>query len=131
MPGYFASRSNPAGNAGRWGLDIYGTEGIVTIRMASVPEIRVLQSPSWTGKEADWQPLPDAPEVSFDNRVGYYKPIVDGLIAAIESGNEPLASLKDGRNALEMVQAAFACPKNGGRVEMPLKEREHPLANWS
>jgi predicted dehydrogenase len=131
---FFATVKNRDGNQGRWGLDIYGTKGVVTIRMAAVPEVYVLSSPSWApdGKGGQWEPLPDVPQVSFRNpRIGHYEPIVDNLIESIERGRDPLTSLSAGRDALAMVQAVFETCVRGGRVTFPLQERSHPLKRWT
>jgi len=131
--GYFDSIKNPHGNQGRWGLDIYGTKGVVTIRMDSAPRVHVLPNPSWApaGKDVGWEPLPGAPDVSFSHRhVGHYAPIIDDLMASIEEDREPSVSINAGRDALAMVQAVFAAPLHSGRVAFPLKNRSHPLKRW-
>jgi predicted dehydrogenase len=130
--GYFASTRNQQGNGGRWGLDVYGSRGIVTIRQdgQGVPEVYLLRDPTWApgGKSVKWETLPDAPVVEYTRpEVERNAPIVDDLIAAVREKRRPAVSLQDGRDSLEMVQAVYAAYFQGGRVELPLKNRRHPL----
>lgn len=126
---YFSTVKNTGTNPQKWGLEIYGTDGIVTIRFTPVPTVHVLEDATWTpgATGAEWKPLPNMPEVQIVGGAGQYKPIVDDLIAAIEQDREPEVSIKDGRAALAMVQAVWEAPLHGGRVSMPLEHREHPL----
>jgi len=128
--GHFASTSNRDGNGGRWGLDIFGSKGIVTIRLDRRFDICLLRDPAWApgGKDLRWQPLPDAPAVEIRRpELENYLPIVDDLIAAIGEDRRPKTSLQDGRDSLEMIQAVHEAYLNGGRAVMPLKQRDHPL----
>jgi len=132
--GYFSSQKNSHGNQGRWGLDIYGTQGMVTIRTNHIARAAWLPDPSWaTGKDRPaWRPLPGAPIVEpGPSEVWYYAPIVTDLIEAIEMDREPRTSLADGRAALEMTQAVFESHIQGGQpVRFPLSQRDHPLKRW-
>lgn len=130
---HFASVKNADGNKDRWGMEIYGTRGVVSIRMSEIPRVHYLQDASWApdNSEAEWQPLPGAPEPArVDSPVWHYKPIVDDLIAAIESGRAPRVSLEDGRAATAMIQSVWESHVQGAPVQFPLERREHPLANW-
>ena len=129
LVGHFATTKNRDGNGGRWGLDIYGSKGIVTIRQDAGPRVRLWRQASWDPeKEIGWEPLPGAPGTELANpEVDRYAPIVNDLIAAIEENRRPRVSLQDGRDSLEMIQAVYAAHFAGGRVELPLKERRHPL----
>lgn len=134
IPGYFASMKAQEGNTGRYGLNVYGTKGMATIRMDSKPRVFYIADPSWApgGKDLAWQPLPDVPETPPREpaQVAHYAPIIDDLILAIEEDRQPMVSLNDGLTATEMIQAVFEAPLHGGRVELPLKERSHPLTRW-
>jgi predicted dehydrogenase len=127
--GYFASVKNSDGDPQKWGVELYGTGGIVTIRYTPVPTIHVLLDPTWTPGATNkaWEPLLDMPEVTIEGKVDQYKPIIDDLIAAIQEDREPAVSIKDGREALAMVQAVWEAPLHGGRVALPLEQRDHPL----
>lgn len=134
IPGSFASKKNQTGFPGRWGIDFYGTHGIATIRMTTLPQIAYIEEPSWApaGRSSEWQRLPDRPRIERREplQVSHYAPIIDDLIAAIEEDREPMVNLEDGRLATEMIQAVFEAPLHGGRVDLPLTAREHPLPRW-
>jgi predicted dehydrogenase len=132
LTAYFASVKAPSGNTDRWGLDIYGTGGIMTIRYTAKPTVHVLRDPTWTpgATGAAWELPPDMPEVALRGPVDHYRPIIDDLIAAIEEDREPEVSIKHGRDAQAMVQAVWEAPLHGGRVAMPLERRDHPLGRW-
>ncbi len=128
--GYFATTKNEGGNGGRWGLDIYGSKGIVTIRQDSAPVVFLLRDPAWApgGKAIAWEPLPGAPDFKVKNAaLENYAPIISDLIDAIHEDRRPRVSLQDGRDSLEMIQAVYEAHLSGGRVALPLKERVHPL----
>jgi predicted dehydrogenase len=69
--------------------------------------------------------LPDANGAHAGNQL-----IVRDLLAAVESGAEPLASGHNARAALEMILAVYESHAAGQRVSLPLAERTHPLARW-
>ncbi len=131
--GQFSSVKGAEGGGGRWGLDIYGTRGIVTIRMTPIPQVRLFASPNWTGDDSSsgWTSIPDEPAIDVGTSpVGHYKPIVDDLIESIQQDRDPFTDLLAGRNALEMYQAAFESVVSGGRVSIPLSRLDHPLKRW-
>lgn len=134
IPGYFASVKNTENFPGRWGINVYGTQGIATMRMGPVPQVAYIEEPSWApaGKDSVWKRLPDSPNVEAREpaKVAHYAPIIDDLINAIAEDRQPAVSLRDGLNATEMIQAVFEAPLHGGRVAMPLEQRTHPLLRW-
>jgi predicted dehydrogenase len=116
---------------GRWGLDVYCTEGVVLIRFESggATQVRMLRDPSWSPgfAKANFDPLPDAPPPEIDKSSAVrYAPIINDLLAAIGENRRPEVSLQDGRAALEMVVAIYAAHLRG-RVTLPLQDRKHPL----
>jgi predicted dehydrogenase len=131
--GHFDSVKNPEGNGGRFGLDVFGSRGVISIRYGALPTVHWLDDPAWAPglSGAAWKPLPGAPDFAFGNEVlERNKCLVDDLIAAIEQDRRPAVSLQDGRTAQEMVQAVNEAHIRGGRVTMPLIERVHPLKRW-
>ncbi len=131
VKGYFASTTSSDGNGGRWGLDIFGSRGIVSIRPDSQPMVGLLREPSWVpfGRNRNWEALPGAPaELASPNpRAARYAPIVDDLLLAIQENREPKVSLRDGLASLEMLQAVYQSHLREARVPFPLKNRAHPL----
>jgi predicted dehydrogenase len=114
----------------RWGLDLYGNRGIITIRQKVVPTISWLDDASWapgiSGKT--WQPVPGLPDFKIeDESRERHKYIVDELLLAIEENRAPAVSLRDSLLAHEMIQAAFQSHFDGKRLPIPLEKRTHPL----
>jgi len=136
VAGYFSSMKTRDGNGGRWGLEVHGSQGIIGIRMDVNPAVHLLRDPSWapgdSGKQ--WEPLPSPPAERIDladERRQRHMFIVNDLMAAIEEDRKPRYSLQDGRASYEMIQAVFEAYVQGGRVAMPLENRDHPLKRWT
>jgi len=127
--GYFDSMLNPDGNGGRFGIDIYGSRGVLSIRIPhgdSTVRVQWLEDSTWS--DGGWKPLPDAPRVVMkDPHRERNRIITDDLIAAIEEDRRPVFSVHDGLASWEMTQAVFESCVQGGRVDIPLTSRKHPL----
>jgi predicted dehydrogenase len=134
--GHFDSMKNPDGNGGRFGIDIYGTRGVVSIRVLPddlAVRVQWFEGSLWApvGKGGGWKPLPDAPVVEVkDPHRERNRIITDDLIAAIEEDRRPAISVQDGLASWEMIQAVFESCVQGGRVAIPLANRSHPLKRW-
>jgi hypothetical protein len=134
---YFGSRKGMGGNPSRFGLQIYGSKGIVEILTGHLPAAYFLPDPSWSPgrSKATWQPITSA-------GVGVAEPLKDGglgggnvlavrdLMAAIEEDRQPECNMYEGRTTVEMITAVFASHRAGGPVTLPLKERGNALAGW-
>lgn len=134
VAGHFGSAWTREGAGGRWGVDLYGTKGIITIRMGTIPDVYWIDCPTWApgGTDAEWKRLPDAPEFTMDDQATErHKIIVDDLLAAIKEDRQPAVSLADGVGAQEMIQAVFESHVQGKPVAFPLENRSHPLKRWS
>lgn len=130
ITGYFATTRNADGNGGRWGLDIHGSKGVVTLRMNGAVVAGLLPSPAWApkGEPLKWEPVPECPEDTLTPKPAMrYSPIVDDMLVAAREGRRPRVSLHDGRQAQEMVQAVYESYVQGRKVALPLAERTHPL----
>ncbi len=128
--GYFASVKTQEGLGGRWGLDILGSKGMVTIRQNGGARIALFRSPTWAPSKiaSAWETIPGAPVTTPANpEAERYLPIVQDVIAKIGKPEQPTISLHDARASMEMIQAVYAAHLGGGRVALPLKERKHPL----
>jgi predicted dehydrogenase len=119
----FETHRNQRDPTRRFGLDIYGSEGIIAIRSNGVYRYPYPV------------PVPDDPEVRWE-RIGSlegWNPqqrIVEDLIAAVEEDREPVSSGADGRAALEMILAVYESQRTGGRVRFPMENRSHPLITY-
>ncbi|MBI1914608.1 MAG: Gfo/Idh/MocA family oxidoreductase [Planctomycetes bacterium] len=118
----------------RFGLEICGSKGVVRLTTGSLPAAYFLDDPSWfSGRsKAAWQEITSAglglPEPRKDAGLGLGNEwIARDLIEAIEKDRQPLGSMYDGRAALEMILAVYESHRLRGRVELPLKNRQHPL----
>ena len=118
----------------RFGLTVHGTKGVVQMTTGSLPPVYFLDDPSWfPGRsKKGWQEVTSngvgKPETIKDNGLGLGNIwIVKDLIAAVEQDRQPLGSVYDARAALEMILAVYESHRAGGPVELPLKERRHPL----
>jgi predicted dehydrogenase len=135
VTGTFGTLKAKDGAGKRFGLHIFGTRGVIAVGTGSLPPAYWLDDPAWGNgtTKATWQPITSA-------GVGQPEPLKDGgldlgnrwiaadLIDAIEKDREPVGSLRDGRAALEMILAAYESHKLERPVELPLKNRRHPLA---
>jgi predicted dehydrogenase len=131
---YFSSVRNQAGNPSRFGLQIYGSKGIVEILTGHLSPTRFLPDSSWSpGRSgAQWVDVSSA-------GIGVTEPLKDGglhagnllavedLMAAIEEDRQPEGSVYEARSATEMIVAVFESQRAGGRVKLPLKNRQNPL----
>lgn len=130
--GTFASAKNNGGNsAARWGVDLCGSKGVVSLRPDYLDSAGYFPEPAWgrSAQNVQWQPLPDAPSAELESvEAETYRPITVDLIQAIRRDRKPTVSLQDGRDALEMVQAVYASHFKAARVALPLKDRIHPIA---
>jgi predicted dehydrogenase len=142
VSGYFASvadrsmgtdkQTAPPGS--RFGLQLFGTRGVIHLTTGSLPAIHFCEDPSWSpGRSgAQWKPITsaglDQPEPLKDTGASLANVlIVKDLITAIEQDTQPLGSIYDGRAALEMILAVYESHRLRASVELPLKNRKHPL----
>jgi predicted dehydrogenase len=132
--GTFGTHRARHGVGQRFGLSVYGTRGIVQMNTGSLPPVWFLDDPSWTPakSKANWQEMSSAgvgkPEPLKAAGLGPGNEwIVKDLIEAIEKDRQPQGSMYDGRAALEMILAVYESHRLKGPVELPLKNRQHPL----
>jgi predicted dehydrogenase len=131
---YFGSTRGMAGSPSRFGLQIYGSGGIIEIVTGHLPQAKLLEDSSWSpGRSgAAWQDITSA-------GVGVAEPMKDGglhagnvaavndLIASIEENRQPLCNVYEARGIVEMISAVFESHRLGARVPLPLANRQNPL----
>jgi predicted dehydrogenase len=133
--GYFSTHRARHGAAKRFGLQLFGTKGILTMTTGALPEVWFVEDPSWQPgrSKAPWQRLTsagiDKPETLSDpgHALGNRLSALD-LIRAIETDTQPKGSMYDGRAALEMILAVYESHRLNAPVSLPLKNRTHPLS---
>jgi len=136
--GYFSTHRTRHGAAKRFGLQVYGSRGILTMTTGAVPEIWFVEDPSWQPgrSKVQWKRISSAgidkpetlkyPGLDYGNRL-----IALDLIRAIETDTQPKGGMYDGRAALEMILAIYESHRLKSAVELPLKNRMHPLSMLS
>jgi predicted dehydrogenase len=131
---YFGSRRGTGGGNGRFGVQIFGSKGVVEILTGHLPSVQFLPDPAWSPgrSRAHWIPVSSA-------GIGKPEPLQEGgldggnvlavkdLLDAIENDRHPECSVYEGRTTIEMIAAVFESHRLGGPVTMPLKKRENPL----
>lgn len=129
---YFGSRRQAAGD--RFGVQIFGSEGVIEILTGHLPSAQILQDPAWSpGRSGKaWVPISSA-------GIGQPEPLRDGglhggnvlacldLIAAIEEDRLPECNLYEARMTIEMISAVFESHRLGGPAQFPLRHRGNPL----
>ncbi len=132
--GSFASTRAKHGAGSRFGLHALGTKGVIQLTTGGLPAVHFLEDPSWSPgrSKAAWQEITSAgvaqPEPIKDGSLAQGNLwIVKDLLEAIEKDRQPLGSVYDARAALEMILAVYESHCLKGPVELPLKNREHPL----
>ncbi len=122
------------GSPSRFGLQIYGSRGVIEIVTGHLPACKILLDPSWSpGRSGTaWQNITSA-------GIGNDEPLKDAglhggnllavkdLISAIEEDRQPQGSVYEARGATEMILAIFEAQRLGRQVKLPLENRKHPL----
>ncbi len=130
--GFFGSRRGAGG--GRFGLQLFGSKGVIEILTGYLPDVYLLSDPNWSPGRSrqQWVPVSSA-------GLGKPEPLADGglhagniaacrdLIAAIREDRQPEANIHEGRLTVEMIAAAFESQRQGRPVSIPLEQRENPL----
>lgn len=131
----FDSVRKAGGEPTRFGLQIFGSKGILELYPGYPGDVCFLPAPSWspgrTGRK--WLPVTsagvDKPEPLKGGGLdaGNVAAVKD-LIAAIEGDRPPECHLGEVRAATEMIVAVFESHRLGGPVAFPLRNRQNPLA---
>lgn len=114
-----------------YGVDVLGTRGQLAVRASGHVDQSLWHLPRpMEGRPADlgdWQAV-DLSDLGSESPVAR---MYRGLAAAIAQHAEPPGSGEQGRWAFEMIMAIYQSHREGGRrVELPLKDRRHPLEMW-
>jgi predicted dehydrogenase len=132
--GYFDSIRRAGSNPPRFGLTIYGAQGVIDMSPGYLGPAYLLSDPSWSpGKSGKgWVPISSAgvgkPEPLADTGLhGGNLLAVSDLISAIEANREPEVNMYEGWTTIEMITAVFASQCQGTPVKFPLASRENPL----
>jgi predicted dehydrogenase len=128
--GTFVSREKNQTAAGPWGLELIGSKGSARILTQLVPKIYFKKPGAWTGdgNVSEWRLWADDPLTKLHNaEQSANERVVSDWLAAIAENREPVCGGDAATRALEMAMAVFSAGLTRGRVDFPLKNREHPL----
>jgi predicted dehydrogenase len=130
---YFDSRRNAAG--GRFGVQLFGSRGVIEILTGHLPSVSLLQDPAWSPARSGrrWVPVTTAginqPEVLPDGGLlaGNILACRD-LMESIQEDRHPECSMYEGRWTVEMICGVFESHRVKKPVALPLENRVHPLS---
>lgn len=134
--GYFGSQRRAGGGDGRFGVQIFGSRGVIEVLTGYLPSVKLLEDAAWSpGRSgAKWKNVTtagvDEPE-PLKPEGGPLHPgnvvAMNDLLDAIERQREPKCGPTEARATVEMISAVFESHRVGGPVDMPLANRRHPL----
>ncbi|WP_437204893.1 Gfo/Idh/MocA family protein [Planctomicrobium sp. SH664] len=132
---YFASRRGNNTKGERFGLQIFGTEGIVEIMSGFQSSVQILADRNWSpGRSGKtWEVVEEAeltdidPALAASLKNGNVVAVLD-LLAAIREDRDPRCGPDDGRATLEMIHGVFESHRLQRPVTLPLENRRHALS---
>lgn len=132
--GHFASHRNMAGRPSRFGLMIYGSQGVIEMPAGFLETAWLLKDSHWSSgpTKSKWQPISSGglnePETRSDRGyAGGHPAAVNDLLDAIQSDRPPKCGAKEARAATEMILAVWESHRQNAPVKFPLENRKHPL----
>jgi len=135
ITGFFGSKRNMAARPTRFGLQVYGSKGIIEMQSGYLSPAFILRDASWSpGRTgSNWETITSAgigqPEPRKDGSyAGGHIAAIKDLMHSVEETDETMCSASDSRGIIEMIAAVFESQRVGGRVELPLKTRVNPLS---
>ena len=136
ITGYFASHRVAGGSPSRFGVQVFGTEGVLEYLTGHPGECWVLQDRAWSpGRSGkNWVRVSSA-------GVGHEEPLpktglhggnvlaVNDLLDCIaDPDRQPRCSMYDARWTVEMIAGVFESHRLQQSVSLPLKSRANPLS---
>lgn len=132
--GHFGSRRGAAGNPSRFGVQIFGSKGVIEVLTGHPAVCHVLQDAAWSpGRSGkSWIPI-------TSNGVGQAEALPAGahhanVLAAEDlldcighADRQPRCNVYDARWTVEMIAAVFESHRLQKPVNLPLANRRNPL----
>lgn len=133
--GYFSSVRHQGGSPSRFGLQIFGSKGVIDFYTNYLTPAFILRDSSWSPGRTDkpWEQLSSAgigqPETMPDRGMnGGNKAAVLDLVQAIEQDRPTRSNADDARASMELILSVYESYRQGATVSLPLQNRKHPLA---
>ncbi len=133
--GFFGSKKDMGGRPSRFGLQVFGSKGVIEMTSGYLAPAHILRDSSWspgrTGKS--WEVITSngigKPETRTDGSYeGGHIAAINDLIGSIEDEGPTRCTAEDCRGIIEMIAAIFESQRVGGTVALPLKTRVNPLS---
>lgn len=129
---HYTSRAKNASVAGPWGMELIGTKSRARLWNDVHTTVFLERGAELTarGGRREWVPLDARPMEAVSGsgaQIAANRRVVDDWLAAIAENREPVCSGHAAMKSLEMIHAVFVAGVSRGRVELPLKNRAHPL----
>ncbi len=133
--GTFGTHRARDGASDRFGLCLYGTRGIIAMTHGGLPEAHFIKDPAWAPgrSKAHWIEISSQglgkpePLIETTHHAANVRTCKD-LLRAIETDTLPNSNVYEARAALEMILAVYESHRQKAPVDLPLKNREHPLS---
>jgi predicted dehydrogenase len=130
---YFGSHRNAAG--GRFGLQLFGSAGVIEVLTGSLPQVHLLEDPAWSPgrSKKPWAPISSQgvnARETYEDRglLGGNVLACRDLMNAIEQDRQPEANIYEARHTIEMIASVFESHRLNQPVPLPLASRKNPLA---
>lgn len=134
---YFATQRQAAKRT-RFGLSLFGTEGVLEMTTGYLPSVKYLPDPSWSSGQtgSKWLNVSSAglskPEtLDRDADPNGNRPCILELLSSIRENRTPSGGIYDARAAIEMIVAIYESHRLAGPAKLPLAERGNPLLKLS
>lgn len=136
ITGYFSSHRGAGGSPSRFGVQIFGTEGVLEYLTGHPGECWVLQDPAWSpGRSGkNWIRVSSAgvgqeePLPKTGLHGGNVLAVNDLLDCIADPDRQPRCSMYDARWTVEMIAGVFDSHRQQQAVSLPLKSRVNPLS---
>ncbi len=136
--GYFASKRSMGGKPSRFGLQLFGSKGVIEMTSGYLTPAYILRDSSWSpGRTSKtWETITSngigKPETRKDGSYeGGHIAAIKDLIDSIEIQRPTRCTAEDCRGIIEMIAAVYESQRLGKMVSMPLETRVNPLSLMS
>ena len=125
--GYFETHRGLKNSKDRFNLEILGSEGMITLR--SLRDVMFLEAPVFDpAKSQKWIPITTPKWEKINDKMHWCnQQLILDLLHAAEEDRDPKCSGVDARWSLEMILSVYESHLQRGPVDLPLKNRTHPL----